>query len=210
MTIINTSEEAKKDATCRNMINLMEEVATETGVCPIFGSSKVNKDKNLLFSLIPLGKTFNDRSMVGDWPNIKIKMYMLDMLKKHRAVQEPAAPTVVPRPFTTNLSRDKFKGIVFECSVLLLGKMINILYDELKLAYTNGRPYTTVDGLTFNMVRKYAQVYNAYGKFKNTKVINNVRTTLLSEYTITHTGIARKAIGGVNIFPPKYGVHISV
>jgi len=209
MTIINTNEEAKRDATCRNMINLMEDVAAETGFCPIFGSSKVNKAKNLVFFLIPPGKTFNDRSMVGDWPNSKIKTYMLDMLKKHRAAQEPAAPTLIPKPITSNLSRDKFKGIVFKCSVLLLGKMINILHDELKLAYTNGKPYTTVDGLTFNMVRKYAQVYNAYGKFKNTKVINNVRTTLLSEYTITHTGIARKAIGGVNIFPPKYGVQIS-
>lgn len=210
MTIINTIEEAKKDATCRNMINLIEEVAIETGFCPILGSSKVNKDKNLMFSLIPPGKTFNDRNMVGDWPNIKVKTYMLDMLKKHRGVQEPATPTLVSRSFTTNLSRDKFKGIVLKCSVMLLGKMINALYDELKLGWTTDNPYTTVDGHTFNMVRKYAQVYNSYGKFMNNSVISNVRTTLLREYTITHTGIARKAIGGVNIFPPKYGVHISV
>jgi hypothetical protein len=201
---INVNEEAINQATSRNIINLMEEVQTETGYGCILAISKLDKKKNYVFAIVAPGASFEQRKVLGDWPNAKIKDYMLKMIAGKRA--EVSAYTPAPRH--TNMDREKFKEIVSSCSAMILGRLLNALHTELRTAWSEGRGYSSVNGETYNIIRKYTQVYNTYGKFRNARVISNVRTTLLTQYPIMLTAMIKAAKSGKNLFPPKYGVKI--
>lgn len=210
MFTIIISEEMKKDATCRWIINHMGSFAMETGYVPLFDASCVNSDKNLKFFVIPPGKTFEDRVFVGDWANKKIQLHMLDMIadaRQNKLGKVEPVPEPKKEVIRISLSQEKFEKIVKNCTPFLLGKMLVVLHHELKQAYLANHAYD-VDAAEFVRIRNYARVFTSKKEFRSRQIVANVRTTLLGNYLPILNATAIKLKVNEHVFPEKYQVNL--
>lgn len=193
------------------LMRLANDVAKETGHSIIlYYSDKNGGDGWMGLKIVQPGNTMEKAIDFGEMKHEDCRSTILKyrdsvrFVHAQRSFISTSCPPPPPSKPKWNLTREQFKTIISECSVMLLGKLINALHDEIRMGYETGKPYN-LQGYQAITIRKYAQVYNAYGKFRDRQVVGNVRSTLLSYYTLIATSVMRKyEEDNEMVFPPKY------